>query len=115
MQRGLSKGGCDAEVIAAGWGNGGGGEEAGEVEDVETVVDVFGVGLQAQGTLLFFVEIGASREIERKRGLDASAGEVDSVDHLLTIFRQGLIVVSGEFEGQAATVFCAGCEPEPRA
>ena len=107
------KGGGEAEVVAAGRGDGGGGEEAGEIEDVEAVVEILGVGLQAEGTVFFFVEFGAGREIERERGLDASIGDVNAVEHLRTVFRQGLIQISGKFEGQAAAVFCAGGEPHP--
>src|SRR5258706_7843081 len=112
VQRGLLKGGGEAEVIAAGWGNGGGGEEAGEVEDVEAVVEVLSVGLQVDGALFFLVELSASREIDRKRRLDAAVIEIDTVDHLLSEGGDSLIVGACEFDGQATAIFGAGGEPK---
>src|SRR5258706_10119935 len=70
VQRGLLKGGGEAEVIAAGWGNGGGGEEAGEVEDVGAGCWVFAVGAPGDGARFCFVGLRAGRPIATKRGLD---------------------------------------------
>jgi hypothetical protein len=80
------KGHGEAEEIASGRGYGAAGEEAGEVEDVEAIVEVLCVGLQAEGTLFFFIEVDAGRQIKRQSGLDASVREViETVEHLRAV------------------------------
>jgi hypothetical protein len=61
------------------------GEKASEVDDVENVVEVLGVDLEASIDAVRFVDIGAGGSVDLKRGIDASTGKVDAIDDLLTV------------------------------
>ena len=108
------EGGGEAEKVAAGRGNGAGGEEAGEIEDVEAVGEVLCVGLQAERAGFLFVEFDSGGGVDGKCRLQASVGKIYSVENLLAVFSDGLIEGSSELEGQATAVGCAPGQPQAR-
>jgi hypothetical protein len=61
--------------------------------------------MQAQGRSFFFVQLCACGDAHGHIGLDSSVAEVYAVDHRLSVFGHGLVVGSGEFEGQTTAVF----------
>ena len=62
---GRSEGGGEADGIASGRADGVAGEEAAKVDNVEPVIQVFDITLQAERTLFLLVEFEASRDIDR--------------------------------------------------
>ena len=94
-----------AEGITSGGGDGGTGKKSGEIKNIQAIVQVFEVCLQAQGTSFFFVQLCACGYAHGHIGLDSSVAEVYAVDHLLSVLGQGLVVGSGEFEGQTTALF----------
>src|SRR3984957_6272883 len=103
-----------AEEIAAGGCDGAAGEESGEVDNVEAIVEVFNVSLETKRTGFFFVEFQASGNVDGESGANASVGEINTVHHLLTILGEGLSLGSGESKWQATAVFCATGNPNAR-
>ncbi len=91
--------GGETKEIASRRTDGVAGKEAGEIENVEAVVEIFCVGLQMDGAAFFLVKFGTRRQVKRERRLDASVGEIKPVDHPLAIFSQSLSVRSSEIEG----------------
>jgi hypothetical protein len=68
----------EAEEVAAGRGDGAGGEQTSEIDDIEAVIQVFNVGLQPQRARFFFVNFRASGNVYRKRRADPSVGEINA-------------------------------------
>ena len=55
---------AETEREGAWRGNGGAGEDTGKVDEVEAVVEIANIALQAHGSRFFFVEIEGSGEID---------------------------------------------------
>jgi hypothetical protein len=58
------------------------------------------------------VQVGARRRVDLKSGIDAPARKVNSIDHLLAVFGEGLLFRTLEIEGQAGVILNSTCDPE---
>jgi hypothetical protein len=62
---GRLEGGGEAGGIASGRADGAAGKKAAKVDNVEPVIQVCNIALQAEGMLFLLVELEASRDIDR--------------------------------------------------
>src|SRR6202041_1772582 len=104
----------DAEAgrDAAGRADGGAGEEAGKVDDVETVGDVGGLNLELQRAGFLAIELRAHAEIHGKIWFHAVFREIHAGDDVGAVLRdqdrgRGIFAEVG---GQPAAVLSAGGE-----
>jgi hypothetical protein len=63
------------------------GEQAAKIDDVQDVVQILAVGLEAHLHAVGFVQVGAGRSVGLECGVDAAAGEVDAIEDLLAVLR----------------------------
>src|SRR5580704_8411331 len=103
--------GGETEGVTAGWSDGVAGKEAAEVDDVEAVVDVLHVGLDAHLQFFGAPEIGAEGGINRQGGAHAALGKVHAIHNLLAVLRQGVLLGASELKRKSAAVFPADTTP----
>src|ERR1700727_779140 len=104
--------GCKAHHGAASRTDGIAGEEAAEIDEVEGVGEVLPIDLELHGHALGLVDIDPRRRTEQQGGVDAPAGEINTVDHLLAVLLQRGLLVTVELKRKPAAVLNSAGHPE---
>src|SRR5262245_39339587 len=108
----------EGEAEAGGGGarsaDGGPGEEAGEVEDVDAICKIRGFDLKIQCAAFLAIKFRANGSSQRKIGFHASAVEIDSREDFLAVLSQQKIQINIdgiEFDRQPTAVVRADRSP----
>jgi len=91
-------------VDAAGDADGGAGEQAGKIDDVDFVGQIRAVDLKANGVFFAIAQEDSERCIEGALRARAVVSEIDAIQDGLAVFESGLLIRAVEIDGKAAVI-----------